>query len=1070
MKTTGKFPLMPAQAAILALLILSGFLINCFPISLFFRVDFIFGSIATMIVISLFGWGWGVVCALISSSYICYQWGSLVSIIIFCMEALFVGLLLRRRRANLILVDALFWLVLGIPLAWILYHGFIGMDQLASTTIALKQSINGIFNALVASLVLTAYPTRGKSRFAVLKPRPSLDLILFNLVVAVVLIPAMVNLIRYGRKGLQQLEVGLRSRLEAVSSGTGEDLAFWSRLHLNSVQSLAAFSSSLELKPSKPLQDAVEIFARTSPDFHNMYVADRQARTVAFSPPVNEKGESTIGIQFSDRGYFHQLLATRRAVISDVILGRGGVFTPIITISAPIFKKGAFAGYALGAVKLSQIKAFLRHRRERGLQMSLFDRHGRVIASTIPGIRPMQYVEWHRSGRVKRLGENFYRWEPTNGVPSGLNGVNAAFYVMETSSTGGLPWRLTLRFPVMPLRNQLFTAYRQSFLTTLIFAAIAILLAVAVSRRIGEPLSRLAAATRNLPERILSRESIEWPAAGIAEVHHLISNFQRMDRSLRESFWEVQSQTGKLAALNRELEAEIGIRKRAEESLRAGERFLNAVVETSPALIYLTNLDGNILLFNRACEELSGYEREQVLGKSIDELVAPSEREGDAGRSPSESAGSEDMMLRQERWLTHSGEEKLIEWRYADLLSPETLEHFTLGIGIDVTERSRMEEQAQQQSALAAIGQLAAGIAHDFNNLLTVILGLSSMLEMRSDLPEQVKEDIRTIYAQGERASNLTRQILDFSRATVVDFRPIDMVSLLKESIKLLERTFPENIHIETHFMKDEQWVEGNLTQLQQVITNLAVNARDAMPGGGTLKVVLEHLEVGEKEPPPLPGMEPGKWCCWSLSDTGTGMPQKVLTHIFEPFFTTKPPGQGTGLGMSQVYGIVKQHNGEIKVESQVGKGTSFKIYLPALKREERRFEESLSGPQEGRGEAVLVVEDEEVVLDVVTNMLDLLNYRVVPAQDGNQALQQFEAHADEISLVITDTVMPEMGGYELMRKLRRKDPDLPIILMSGYPIGDSNENLPAGATRMLEKPLDLERLATTVGELLIHV
>ncbi|OGG57191.1 MAG: hypothetical protein A3F84_02075 [Candidatus Handelsmanbacteria bacterium RIFCSPLOWO2_12_FULL_64_10] len=386
----------------------------------------------------------------------------------------------------------------------------------------------------------------------------------------------------------------------------------------------------------------------------------------------------------------------------------------------------------------------------------------------------------------------------------------------------------------------------------------------------------------------------------------------------------------------------------------------------------------------------------------------------------------------------------------------------------EVTQERKVQERIQRQYHLAAVGQLAAGIAHDFNNLLTGVIGFAQLVEMRPDVPEEARKDLGRIVSQGHQAAQMIRQILDFSRQRDVERRPVNVIPFLKETMKLLERTLPEDIRVETRFEGKEYIVQANLTQLQQIITNLAVNARDAMPEGGGLRVRLSHLRVEPGEHPPLPEMEAGDWVVWAISDTGAGMPPEVIKRIYEPFFTTKPPGEGTGLGLAQVYGIVRQHGGHIGVKSRVGEGTAFTIYLPRiLGKGEMSGGEEVDLPR-GRGETILVVEDESEVREVAGAILERLNYRVLTAMDGQEAQALYEAHGDEIALVLTDVVMPNVGGLELIRAIRKKDPEARIVAMTGYPPDELKRAFPSmDIFGWLEKPLSLDRVAQVISEAL---
>jgi signal transduction histidine kinase/ActR/RegA family two-component response regulator len=379
----------------------------------------------------------------------------------------------------------------------------------------------------------------------------------------------------------------------------------------------------------------------------------------------------------------------------------------------------------------------------------------------------------------------------------------------------------------------------------------------------------------------------------------------------------------------------------------------------------------------------------------------------------------------------------------------------------NVTEERALRENMQTQERLAAVGQLAAGIAHDFNNILTVITGYAELL-LDSDLPLKAREEVAVIQQSGERATALIQQVLDFSRKTVGELKSLDLMLFVKEFLKFIRRTIPENIHIRFDAEPGEYKVKADLTKMQQVLVNLAVNARDAMPGGGQLRFRLyrpEHVET-----PSLTDSPAGEWVALEVKDTGTGIPANILPHVFEPFFTTKDVGKGTGLGLSQVYGIIKQHGGHTEVRTEAGKSATFVIYLPAVKEalEGVTGERDVAVPQ-GRGETILIVEDEEAVRDLVQRVLVNLGYEVATANNGKEALEMFEGHGGEIGLIITDLVMPEIGGVELAKMLNERQPGVKIIALSSYPVADTEGLLRAGIIEFIKKPFQIQTLAQAV-------
>jgi two-component system, cell cycle sensor histidine kinase and response regulator CckA len=380
-----------------------------------------------------------------------------------------------------------------------------------------------------------------------------------------------------------------------------------------------------------------------------------------------------------------------------------------------------------------------------------------------------------------------------------------------------------------------------------------------------------------------------------------------------------------------------------------------------------------------------------------------------------------------------------------------------------------VQQRAQTQDRLAAIGQLAAGIAHDFNNLLAVIVLHTEMGLLQSEIPPRLREYLDIILKQAVRAGDLVQQVLDFSRRAVLERRPLRLGPFVAEQVELLARTLPESVTVSFADEDVDYTVSADPTRLQQVIVNLALNARDAMVDGGHLRFSLEEMVVTAAEPAPLPELlQPGRWVRLSVKDTGHGIPAHVLPHIFEPFYTTKAP-LGTGLGLAQVHGIVKQHEGEIEVISEAGIGTTFALYLPAVEpvelEPEAIHEEALPL---GGGETVLVVEDDAAVRMALVASLEQLEYQPVEARNGREALAILQRRSQEFDLVLSDLIMPEMGGRALQEALRAQSINLPIVFLSGHPM--DTEPLAAGEDELagwLQKPVNLENLARLLARIL---
>jgi nitrogen-specific signal transduction histidine kinase len=388
---------------------------------------------------------------------------------------------------------------------------------------------------------------------------------------------------------------------------------------------------------------------------------------------------------------------------------------------------------------------------------------------------------------------------------------------------------------------------------------------------------------------------------------------------------------------------------------------------------------------------------------------------------------------------------------------------------VDLTERQRLEERFLQAQKMEAVGQLAGGVAHDFNNLLTVILGYSDLLAAKLDPGSLQFEELDEIRKAGERAASLTRQLLAFSRQQVLERKVLDVNDMIAQTEKMLGRLIGEDVELVTVLDSALNRVFADAGQLEQVIMNLAVNARDAMPRGGRLTIETANVEIDEAYARLHATVRPGSYVMIAVSDTGVGMNGETLAHMFEPFFTTKGRGKGTGLGLATVYGIVKQSGGSVWVYSEVGKGTTFKIYLPLVEEGGEAEPVPAAEPASLVGsETVLLVEDEEPVRALSRSILESYGYTVLEAASGKDGLDVAGHYPRPIHLVLTDVVMPEMGGSDMASRLEALRPGVCVLYMSGY-TDDAvfrNELLEKGRV-FLQKPFTPETLARKVREAL---
>jgi PAS domain S-box-containing protein len=401
---------------------------------------------------------------------------------------------------------------------------------------------------------------------------------------------------------------------------------------------------------------------------------------------------------------------------------------------------------------------------------------------------------------------------------------------------------------------------------------------------------------------------------------------------------------------------------------------------------------------------------------------------------------------------------------------PVPASHVVHCYGVDVTDMLSLEAQLRHAQKLESVGQLAAGVAHDFNNILTVIQGYSDCLLARCNGDESMRSALKQICDASKRAASLTRQLLVFSRKQVIQPKVLDLNGVLQNLSNMLPRLLGEDVVLETNYGSNLPRIEADTGMLEQVVMNLAVNARDAMPKGGRLSLSTGSVEVGKDYASRHPESRPGTFACLTVTDTGCGMDAKTLERIFEPFFTTKEVGKGTGLGLATVYGILKQHEGWIEVSSEVGVGSTFKVYFPAVAADADAKGDTTMVTKNVRGgkETILLVEDEPVVRELVREILHTYEYKVVEAESGVDALRVWDEYNGHIDLLLTDMVMPEgMNGRELADQLKKRRPELKVIFSSGYSAESLGREMTDSDTAFLPKPYLPPQLAQLVRQCL---
>ena len=515
-----------------------------------------------------------------------------------------------------------------------------------------------------------------------------------------------------------------------------------------------------------------------------------------------------------------------------------------------------------------------------------------------------------------------------------------------------------------------------------------------------------------------------------------------------------------------------GLARRERALARSWRRYQSMIEHSSDALILSRPQSGGILYASPAIERVLGYRMDDLQGREVMDLVHPEFRESalrqraDLLRTPGKVSVDETKIVRKDGsscWieltrsnLLHEPSVRAVVFNFRDITERKEAE----------AERARLETRLRQAEKLEAVGRLAGGIAHDFNNILGGILGYAEMLSENAPAGTPLKRYAENVLTGANRASGLVAQILSYSRSQRGRLAPVEMRRLVAEALELVRGSLPRGIELDAEFPEHKLFVVGDPTQLHQVTMNLCTNACHAMPGGGVLKVTLDAETVEADRTLAHSTLHAGSYARLTVADTGTGMDEATLERIFEPFFTTKEVGKGTGLGLALVYGIVTDSAGAIDVASAPGRGSRFTIYLPRVEAPAAAEDPAATPVARGSGERVLVVDDEEALVAVTSEVLRHFGYEPVGCSDGDAALVAFDQ--GRIDAVIADEVMPGLSGTQLARALRRRRADLPIVLVSGYtgPIL-SERALAAGVTEILKKPVQSRDIASALARVL---